>query len=237
LAKGDRKLYSAPDYKQQGSAKPGLGEVNAAIEEGSGIGGGSALRFRAKNDRALFFRGERHVALSRGTVSFWLRLDPDKDLAPGFCDPIQITDKAYNDSAIWVDFTKDDKPRHFRLGVFGSLKAWNPKDIPPDKNPDFTGRLIVVERPPFSRERWTHVAVTWSGLDTGGAGTAALFVNGKSVSSRTGIREPFEWDPAKLAIRLGLAYVGLMDEVAAFDRALSEAEIASLYRAGTTASH
>jgi hypothetical protein len=122
VARGDRKIYNASDYKPQSGAQPGAGEVDAAIEKGVGIAGSNALRFRTKNTRALFFRGDRHVALSGGTISFWLRLDPDKDLAPGFCDPMQVTDKAYNDSAIWVDFTKDDTPRHFRLGVFGSLK-------------------------------------------------------------------------------------------------------------------
>jgi hypothetical protein len=231
-ARGDRKIYSAPDYKQQGSSKPGLGDVDAVIEKGAGLAGGAALRFRSKNTRALFFRGEQNVAPAAGTASFWLRLDPQKDLAPGFCDPIQITDKAYNDSAIWVDFTKDEVPRHFRLGVFGSLKAWNPSNIPPDKNPDFLRRLVVVERPPFSREQWTHVAITWSGLDTSGPKSAALFLNGKMISSAAGLREPFEWDLSKLAIRLGVNYVGLMDEIAVFNQALSAAEVAELYRAG-----
>ena len=70
----------------------------------------------------------------------------EKDLKPGFCDPIQITDKAYNDSAIWADFTKDDKPRHFRLGVFGALKSWNPENLPTDRNSVFLKRLVVVKR-------------------------------------------------------------------------------------------
>ena len=229
-ARGDRAIYSAPDYKQQAGAKPGLGEVDAVVEKGVGIGGGGALRFRAKNTRALFFRGDRHVALTGGTISFWLRLDPQKDLAPGFCDPIQITDKAYNDSAIWVDFTKDEVPRHFRLGVFGSLKAWNPSNTPSDKNADFTKRLVLVERPPFTRERWTNVSVTWTTLG-GGAGSASLYLDGKLAGTAANIKEPFEWDPARLAIRLGVNYVGLMDEVAIFDRALTGREIATLITA------
>jgi hypothetical protein len=234
VARGDRKIYNASDYKSQKSAQPGTGEVNVAIQKGVGIAGSDALRFRTKNTQALFFRGDGHVALSGGTVSFWLRLDPEKDLAPGFCDPMQVTDKAYNDSAIWVDFTKDDTPRHFRLGVFGSLKMWNPKDTPPDRNPDFLRRLIVVDRPPFSREHWTHVAVSWARLDKGENGYASLFLNGKRISSATGIREPFEWDPSRLAIRLGVNYTGLMDDVAAFDRALDEHEVASLYKTGAS---
>jgi hypothetical protein len=233
LAKGDRKIYHAPDYKTQSAAKPGLGDVDAALEKSAGIAGSGALRFKSKNTRALFFPGDRHVALGGGTFSFWLRLDPQKDLAPGFCDPVQITDKAYNDSAIWVDFTKDETPRHFRLGVFGALKSWNPANTPADKNPDFLRRLIVVERPPFSNERWTHVAISWKDLGAGSAGTASLFLNGKLVRSATGIRESFEWDPARLAIRLGVNYTGLMDEVATFDRPLTEREIGALYDAGS----
>jgi hypothetical protein len=232
-ARGDRQIYSAPAYKQQKEAKPGPGEVDAVVENGAGIGGSGALRFRAKNTRALFFKGEQHLSPKAGAVSFWLRLDPDKDLSPGFSDPIQITDKAYNDSAIWVDFTKDDTPRKFRLGVFGSLKGWNPQNTPADKNPDFNRRLVVVERPPFTREQWTHIAITWSGLEGAGPGSASLYVNGKLAGTARNIKERFEWDPSQLAIRLGVNYTGLMDEVAAFDRPLNASEVAALHRAGS----
>ncbi|MCW5980341.1 MAG: LamG domain-containing protein [Bryobacteraceae bacterium] len=232
VARGDAKIHSAPDFKPEASAKPGLGDVDAVIEKGAGVGGSDALRFRSKNTRALFFRGDRNIKPSAGTISFWMRLDPEKDLAPGFSDPIQVTDKTYNDSAIWVDFSKDEKPRHFRLGVFGRLKDWNPSDTPPDKNPDFLRRLVVIERPSFSNNHWTHVAITWTGLDAGG-GKAALYVDGKPVSTAKEIRERFEWEPARLGIRLGLSYTGLMDEVAVFDRALSDSEIGALHGAGS----
>jgi hypothetical protein len=230
FARGDKRIYSAPSYKEQSAAKPGVGEVDVQIAKGEGIGG-DALRFNSKNTRALFFKGERNISLPNGTLSFWLKLDPQKDLAPGFCDPIQLTDKDYNDSAIWVDFTKDEVPRHFRLGVFGNLKVWNPENKPPDKNPDFMRRLVVVERPPFSRERWTHVAVTWSGLSQPKGGTATLYLNGNRMGSATKIAEPFEWDPGRAAIRLGVNYTGLMDEVMLFDKALGEAEVKSLHQA------
>ena len=89
-------------------------------------------------------------------------------------------------------------------------------------------RLVVIERPPFSAYDWTHVAITWSGLDRPN-GTASLFVNGKRIGPAKQIREVFEWDTARVAIRLGVSYTGLMDELAAFDRALTDAEIVTLY--------
>ena len=55
VARGDRAIYSAPDYKQHNQAKPGLGDVDVAIESGAGVAGGGALRFKSKNTRALFF--------------------------------------------------------------------------------------------------------------------------------------------------------------------------------------
>jgi hypothetical protein len=230
VARGDKRLFHAADYKQIDAAQPGLGDVDAALEKASGVMGSGALRFRSKNTRALFFRGQQHVAPAGGTISFWLRLDPQKDLEPGFSDPIQITDKAYNDSAIWVDFTKDEVPRHFRLGVFGELKAWNPGNQNPDKNPDFARRLVVVERPPFTREAWTHVVIAWSKLGSE-QGADALYLNGKLISNRSEIREPFVWDAAKVAIRLGVNYAGLMDELAVFDRTLNADEVKMLFNA------
>jgi hypothetical protein len=77
------------------------------------------------SDRRTFARCSSAAIVTRrgGTLSFWLRLDPQKDLAPGFTDPIQLTDKAYNDSAVWVDFTKDDVPRYFRCARFRRLAS------------------------------------------------------------------------------------------------------------------
>ena len=130
---GDKHLYTAPNYKAQNEAKPGLGNPNVEIAKGAGRKG-DALRFKKKNEHAIFFKADKNVAFDprnwTGTISYWLKLDPDKELEPGFCDPIQVTDNAYNDSAIWTDFTKDEKPRHFRLGVFGALSEWNPANLP-----------------------------------------------------------------------------------------------------------
>ncbi|MEJ7607013.1 MAG: LamG-like jellyroll fold domain-containing protein, partial [Bryobacteraceae bacterium] len=77
-------------------------------------------------------------------------------------------------------------------------------------------------------ESWTQVVVTWAGL-TGSAGSASLFVNGKPVPPARTIAESFALEPQQLAIRLGVNYTGLLDDIAVFNRVLSEKEIAALY--------
>lgn len=227
---GDKQLYTAPNYKAQSEAQPGLGNSDVEIAKGAGRVG-DCLRFKKKNERAIFYKADKNVAFDAanwtGTISFWLKLDPDKELEPGFCDPIQVTDKAYNDSAIWVDFTKDDKPRHFRLGVFGALTEWNPGNIPPDKNPKFDARLVAVLKPPFAADKWTHVAIVYSGVGSG-KGKAQLYLNGQSMGMTPAIEEKLQWDVSKAAIRLGVNYVGLFDELAIFNRGLTAREIRRL---------
>lgn len=230
FAQGDRRLYAAPSYDEQELATPGLTTFDIQIAYDVGHFQ-HALKFNKKNEQAVFYHAQDNVAYSetgwQGTISFWLSLDPAVDLEPGFCDPIQITDSAYNDACIWVDFTQEN-PRHFRLGVFGDLAVWNPENIPPDKNPTFTNRLVPVEQPPFASGQWTHVAIVHEGLG-GGQGSAKLYLNGKLQGEASGISEPFTWDVAKAAIRLGVNYVGLFDEIAIFNRPLTEEEIQELY--------
>lgn len=227
---GERRIFTAPSYEQQHQASAGIGSVDIDIAAGEGRYG-DALRFKKKNTKALFYKAKDNVAYAdrdwSGTVSFWLSLDPSVDLEPGFCDPIQVTHAAFNDAALWVDFTKEN-PRQFRLGVFGDLKVWNPDNLAPDDNPNFEKRLVVVNRPPFERGRWTHVVISHTGLNTE-SGAAKLYIDGELRGVTQGISEPFTWDLDRAAIRLGINYAGLYDEVSFFSRALSDKEIQTLH--------
>ena len=230
FAKGDRRIYTAPNYTEQDAALPGIGNPDVEIVDGGIVG--RALKFNKKNTQAIFYRAADNAAFQEGdwtgSVSFWLNLNPDEDLDPGYCDPIQITDSAYNDSAVWVDFTKDDTPRHFRLGVFGDVASWNPEDAPPGDNPDFLNRLVVVSEHPFERGKWTHVVATYSGLGTA-SGVAKLYLDAQLQGTSEGIGDTFTWDMEKAAFRLGVNYVGLFDEAALFSRALSREEVTALH--------
>jgi len=231
-AHGDPTIYSAPSYSKLDGTLPGVVNPDIVIAKGQGRYG-DALQFRKKNTQALFYRASVNTGYRQrnwsGTVSFWLNLSPDTDL-DGYTDPLQLTDKTYNNAAIWVDFTRDDKPRHFRLGVFGDSAAWNKGNLPSDKDPFFNQRTVVVTQPPFARGQWTHVALTFSGLGTDSGGTAKLYLNGKLAGTTAAIREPFNWEPFLATIRLGVNYTGLFDELSIYTRALSDAEVDALFK-------
>jgi hypothetical protein len=228
-ALGDNRIFSAPSFDELDQRTPGVIEGDIVIEPGAGRYG-HALNFRTQNTKAVFYAAQGNVSFSpeswSGTISFWLNLDPASDLEPGYSDPIQVTDTAYNDNAIWVDFT-DKNPRRFRLGVFGELDVWNQGQPNPSSNPAFNSRLVRVRELPFARGRWTHIAIVHEGLG-GGAGSAALYLDGVEQGRSTDIAEPFGWDPSTAAVRIGVNYVGLFDELALFNRALTAQEIETL---------
>lgn len=230
VAKGDPKLHSAKDYDRKESLA-GLGD--AAVDRVPGRVG-EALRFKKENRRVLFFQGKDNITYENssawaGTFTYFLKLDPEKDLPPDFVDPLQITDKAWNNAAFWNDFTKDDRPRKFRLGTLANLRVWNPDNKDFDKLPDAQKPAVVVSNPPFSSERWTHVAITFERFNTGKPdGVARLYLDGKLQGEVRGHNQRYTWIPAKVAVYLGIGYVGLMDEVLIFDRALNEREVRRL---------
>lgn len=230
FGKGDTRLFTAPAYNQLDKARAGMNSEFIERAEGEGRFG-DALHFKEKADPVIFYPSEGNIAYDQedwsGSISLWLSLDPEEDLEPGYVDPIQITDAGYNDAALWVDFS-DKNPRSFRMGVYGDLDVWNPENVGPDDNPAFNNRLLPAEYRPFGTGIWTHVVITFSGLNTG-EGKAALYINGQRQGERE-IPEPFTWELEQSKIFLGLNYTGLLDEAALFDRALTEEEVVRLYQ-------
>ncbi len=231
FARGDKLIYTAPAFDKRDEATPGIGNPDVEFVADAGRFG-AALRFNKKNTQGIFYKAENHVTYTpqdwSGTASFWLNLTPAEDLEPGYCDPIQITDVRYNDAAVWVDFTKDN-PRQFRLGVFGDLEVWNPENLESDQNPGFLNRLVVVEELPFEHGQWTHVVITFSGLGSESGGTAKLYLNGRLQGTTPNIGEPFTWDLSLAQIRVGVNYAGMYDELALFDRPLTDEEVKTLH--------
>lgn len=231
FALGDKKMYTVPNRRAKDSAQVGLHKPDILREDGKGKFG-AGLVFTERSRGNIYYPSEKNIAYSEsdwsGAISFWLRLDPETDLEPGYCDPIQITDVSYNDAAIWVDFTKEN-PRDFRLGVIGDREVWNPDPEGPDnENPIFIEQLTGVKNPPFGSDVWTHILINFSNLNTNN-GKASLYLNGKHQGTRESISTPFTWELAQSNIYLGLGYIGLMDELSIYNRALTSKEIETLY--------
>lgn len=233
-AAGDAALYWSPSWKERQDAKPGLppgGEVQHARGAGRF---GDALRFTQRKSPIVFFRGARNMPYRssdwEGTVAFWLRVDPLTELETGFCDPVQITPRAWNDAAFFVEFEKREGPVPFRLGVYADLDVWNPAKRKIDDIPRHERPLVAVENAPFSKDRWTHVVFTFERFNTGRPdGVARLYLDGELRGTLSPRTQTFTWDPEKTAIALGLNYIGLLDELAIFNRALDDRDVRALH--------
>lgn len=234
FALGDPVFRHAPSLAKQGEAKPGLpesGEVQLVRDAGRF---GHALRFTKKKSPMPFFRALKNVPYRTndwsGTVSFWLSTDPATELEMGFNDPIQVTPRAWNDAGFFVEFEKRTNDIPFRLGVYPDFKIWNPtnkkwENVTAEEKP-----LRAAPTTPFARGKWTHVVFTWENFNTGrDDGVAQLYLDGKPAATVGPRRQTFTWDEEKCLIALGLSYIGLWDELAVFNRALSPAEVAGLH--------
>ena len=172
-AAGDPRLYWSPTFARRAEAQPGLPPTDTVHAPGAGRFG-DAIRFTRRGAPVVFFQGGANTPYAasnwNGTVSFWLSTDPSADLGIGFCDPIQITPRMWNNGAFFVEFEKSKIPGAdipFRLGVYADFDVWNPTKRPFDEIPAAERPLVTVDTPPFAKGKWTHIVYTWESFNTG----------------------------------------------------------------------
>lgn len=229
FSRGDKSCYV-----QQGQ-KLVLAKLNdeAKLTPDAGRFGG-ALYFPKKGTTRPSYKDAGVVGYNAkswsASVSAWLRLDPDKDLEPGYCDPIQIIGDDNKKGYIFLEWSKDETPRYFRYAIRPLFPIWNPKnmawhEIPNDKKP-----MVQVAKAPFTCEKWTHVVFTLESInDKAKSPIGRLYINGKLQGSIEKWDMRFDWDPAHVLLVLGANYVGYMDDLAVFDRPLTDAEVTRIY--------
>jgi len=228
IAHGDAMIYTAKNYEKGAYAKAGLNDPNVVLAKRKGLID-DAIHFKVAKTAAIFYKAYKNVGYSEtfwnGTISFWLRLDPNKTLAPGYCDPICITDSKWSDAGLWVDFTDHD-PRKFRLGAMGDIAVWDPNGDSDET--DWNKRTVPVAPSPFRSETWTHVAIVFSNVNTAKP-NFQLYLNGTFMGEIKGVNDPFTWVAENGKIMLGLGYIGFMDELAIFDKALDRTEVRTVF--------
>ncbi len=116
------------------------------------------------------------------------------------------------------------------MGAFPDKAIWNPEDKKPSEIPNTGKPLISVVNPPFSRDHWSHIAMTFEGFNNPGKDAVAkLYLDGKLHGSLSGWEQIYNWDVDAAQIRLGVNFVGHLDELSCFDRALGSEEVAALH--------
>ncbi|HEY3789425.1 MAG TPA: LamG-like jellyroll fold domain-containing protein [Urbifossiella sp.] len=201
------------------------------IAKGKGVAGGALEATDvSKKNGWLYFPVKGNLAFKKdgwsGSVSVWCNTDPNRLITAKFCDPVQITQKRYDNGALWFDFN-DAKPRDLRFGAFTS-RPDGQKAVPES---DPKAPLIRAPGVGWKAGEWHHVVLTFQNLDTGKAdAVTALYIDGKRIGEVKDQAISMGWEVDKAAVFLCLSYIGMLDEFALFDRALAAEDVALLHK-------
>lgn len=212
--------------KPKPEPKPGADEKVFTIAKTKGIAGGCLeVNDVLPNNGRIFFPAKGNIAFKKGgwggAVSVWINFDPDKMLKTKFCDPIQITQKGANNGGIWFDFN-DVKPRDMRHGCFPALKDG---EIALSED-DSKAPMVRVPKVGFKSGDWHHIVISWKNFDTGKPDAVSQFyVDGKLMGEVKERAIAMDWDIEQAGIFVAVSYIGLLDELAIFDRPLTQEEI------------
>jgi hypothetical protein len=90
--------------------------------------------------------------------------------------------------------------------------------------------MVALAKPPLTRERRAHVCFTFGNANTGAKdGWGRLYLDGVPAGEFRGWENTFRWDVEQNALTLGYSYTGLIDDIAVFNRALSDAEVKAVF--------
>lgn len=199
------------------------------IAAGRGVSGGALAPADVlpRNGR-IFFPMRGNVAFDAkgwsGAASVWCNTDPNQTLKTTFCDPIQLTQRGANNGGIWFDFN-NARPRDLRHGAFSAVPD-GAKGIAED---DSQAPLVRVPQIDWKAGRWHHVVLSWRNFDTGRPdAVSSLYIDGQLIGRIEGRTISMTWDLDQAGIYTAVNYLGLLDELALFDRELTADEVRAL---------
>lgn len=177
----------------------------------------------------IFFPMKGNLAFNprgwSGAVSVWCNTDPNRTLKTTFCDPIQLTQKGANNGGIWFDFN-NAKPRDLRHGAFPAV-AEGQKPIAEE---DPQAPMVRVPGIDWQSGQWHHVVLSWRNFDTGQPNAlSSLYIDGQLIGQVRDRAIAMQWDLDKAGIYVAVNYLGLLDELALFNRELSADEVRLLH--------
>jgi hypothetical protein len=231
---GDLTLWTrSNDPKEKGKFlyEKGFDDRAFRVAKGKGVAGGclEATDVLPNNGR-LYFPAKGNLAFKKGgwgaTLSVWINTDPNKLFKTPFCDPIQITQKGANNGGIWFDFN-NARPRDLRMGVFPAVA--DPKTAIKEEDP--RAPMVRVKDVGFKSGDWHHVVLTWDHLDTGKKDAlATLYIDARNIGDVKDYEIAMDWEVEKAGIYVAVNYIGLLDELALFNRPLTADEVTLLHK-------
>jgi hypothetical protein len=234
FARGDRTLYTYATSQQRAQGGVvGLPDDTVKITQGSGRFQ-NALLFVKKGNVKPYFKDAGNIGYN-GTgwnysVSVWLRISPDIDLEPGYCDPVQFVGNDGNKGFIFLEWDKDSNPRYFRYAIRPLVEIWDPGKVGWAKLPFDKRPMVQVERAPFSHARWTHVVFTAQHINSKTAKPSGrLYIDGQLQGTIENWDLSFGWAADAALLVLGASYVGHIDDLSVFDREITGDEVKALF--------
>jgi len=223
--------YTVDAKRGRYERKPGFPRKVFRIAKDRGVSGGAleAVDVLPRGGR-IYFPAKGNVAYRKGgwsgAASLWLNTNPNTMLKTKYCDPLQITERGATNGGIWCDFTPD-KPRDFRLGVFAAVKPGKkPRPTTGPKAP-----VVRVKGVGFKAGDWHHVVLSWKNLDSGKPNAeASLYIDGKQIGTVDKRAIAMNWVVDKAGIYVAVSYIGLLDELALFNRSLTADEVRRLHK-------
>ena len=161
-----------------------------------------------------------------GTVSMWVKGDPDAELSPDYPVDLFHVSRHAADASYYLDLTRPNDwrygcPRKLRFGFYNDSPA---QDMFQE------GQLIVVGDLNWNDGNWHHVVATWKNSNSGESnGKAVVYIDGQMRGWMEGYKHHFAWNPDQVTIGLGQRYVGAIDEFVILDQALTAEQVAALH--------
>jgi hypothetical protein len=202
------------------------------ILKDKGISGGclQAVDLPPRGGR-LFFPAKGNMSFQKesgwgGAFSVWVNTDPNKMLKTPFCDPVLITQKGFNNGSIWAHFN-DSKPRALQSGTYPSI----PDGQEPVAEEDPKAPLTRLKNVGFKSGEWHYIVLTWDHFNSGKKdGTHVLWVDGKKIGDLKDHAIGMDWDIERTRVYFAVNLVGLLDELAVFNRPLTVDEVMLLHK-------
>lgn len=221
-----------PDDKKKFVFDKGFDPKYFRIAKDKGISG-SCLEVVDLPPRSgrLYFPAKGNVAYRKdggwgGAFSVWVNTDPNKSLKTPFSDPVLITQKGLNNGSIWAHFN-DARPRSLQAGTYPSI----PDGQEPVPEEDPKAPLTRLPNVPFKAGEWHHIVFSWDRFNTGKKdGTHTLYIDGKKIGQLSASEVGMDWDIERTRVYFAVNFIGLLDELAVFNRPLTADEVALLHQ-------